>query len=219
MNVANENNQELPTFQDGFGDHVRAYRKTAGLTLTQLSEQSGLSISALSKIENGQMSPTFYNLMRLAEGLGIHIADLVTIAEARGAPEQRMAVTRKEERQFTPAEHYSFAALCGGLDFQRMKPMVTRVSPASDGAEVENVAHDGEEFINVLKGNVEIRSDGWDPIILKEGDCIYFDSTIPHCYVSTGPEDAEVMVIWLPPTYMNLEETKRNIDQISRLRG
>ena len=65
------------------GTHVRGIRNAAGLTLSEISKRSGLSVSAISKIERDQISPTFFNLMRLAEGYGIHIADLVSTKQPR----------------------------------------------------------------------------------------------------------------------------------------
>lgn len=67
------------------GTKVRALRKAHSWTLAEVSEATGLSISALSKIENDQVSPTFANLMRLAESLEITLSDLVTLAEDEGS--------------------------------------------------------------------------------------------------------------------------------------
>jgi len=84
--------------QGRLGIHVRQLRKKAGLTLSELSENCGLSVSAISKIEREQISPTFFNLMRLAEGLHIHVADLVTFENPHATPTVRMAVTRKTDQ-------------------------------------------------------------------------------------------------------------------------
>ena len=61
------------------GPKGRGLRKAQNKTLSQVSEETGVSISALSKIENNQVSPTFTNLMCLAEGLGISLSDLVML--------------------------------------------------------------------------------------------------------------------------------------------
>ncbi len=66
------------------GPKVRALRKNQRKTLAEVSKATGLSISALSKIENDQVSPTFANLMRLAEGLGVSLSDLVTLEGGEG---------------------------------------------------------------------------------------------------------------------------------------
>ena len=75
------------------GPKVRGLRKAQQKTLSEVSQATGLSISALSKIENDQVSPTFANLMRLAEGLGISLSDLVTLDDQDGNVSARMTVS------------------------------------------------------------------------------------------------------------------------------
>ena len=197
-----------------FGLHVRGLRKKANLTLSDLSIASGMSISAISKIENDQISPTFVNMMRLAEGLGMHIADLVTVDHQEQVPSARFAVTRKSEQTFTEADHYSFAALCGKLQRKRMKPMITRVRPESAEHPIEKFSHDGEEFLYVLKGVILIRTEYYQPVRLEEGDSMYFDSTMPHCYVSGTEQEAEAFVMWLPEN----SQSEEDVDDVVRLR-
>ena len=201
-----------------FGQHVRSLRKNAGMTLAEISEISGMSVSAISKIERDQISPTFFNLMRLAEGLDIHIADLVKMEEPDTAPSARLAVTRKSEQSFTEADQYSIASLCGNLQEKRMKPLINRVSPENPDHPVENIAHHGEEFVYVLEGTVEIRTDYYQTILLEQGDSIYFDSSMPHAYVSAGPEDAEVCVIWLPASSVDKTDVEKELKNAVRLR-
>ena len=212
------NSVNADTAPISLGNHARKLRKIAGLTLSELSEKSGLSTSAISKIELDQISPTFFNLMRLAEGLGIHIVDLVTTEDAYVPPSARLAVTRKSEQSFTETDQYSIASLCGNLQQKRMKPLINRVSPEDPNNPVENIAHHGEEFIHVIKGTVEIRTDYYQTIRLEEGDSIYFDSSMPHAYVSIGPDDAEVCVIWLPPTGADEADVEREMENVVRLR-
>ena len=197
-----------------FGLHVRGLRKKANLTLSDLSIASGMSISAISKIENDQISPTFVNMMRLAEGLGMHIADLVTVDLQEQVPSARFAVTRKAEQTFTEADHYSFAALCGNLQRKRMKPMITRVRPENAEYPIEKFSHDGEEFLYVLKGVILIRTEYYQPVRLEEGDSMYFDSTMPHCYVSGTEQEAEAFVMWLPEN----SQSEEDVDDVVRLR-
>jgi transcriptional regulator with XRE-family HTH domain len=197
-----------------FGTHVRNLRKMANLTLSGLSSASGMSISALSKIENGQISPTFVNMMRLAEGLKMHIADLVTFDLQPQIPSARFSITRRSEQSFTETDHYGFAALCGSLQSKRMKPIVTRVRPENLNNPIEKFAHDGEEFLYVLKGVILIRTEYYKPILLEEGDSMYFDSTMPHCYVSGTEQEAEAFVMWLPES----SQSDDDVDDVVRLR-
>tara|TARA_B100001059_G_C17649336_1_gene483571 strand:- start:29 stop:742 length:714 start_codon:yes stop_codon:yes gene_type:complete len=219
-----KNEPELKSFESvvnghSFGLHVRTLRKKATLTLSQLSNASGMSISAISKIENNQISPTFINLIRLAEGLKMHIADLVTVEPSNHAPSARLAVTRKSEQTFTEADHYGFSALCSSLQQKRMKPLITRVSPETADYPVEKVAHHGEEFIYVLKGAIDIRTEYYKPVRLKEGDSMYFDSSMPHCYVSSNNTEAEAFVMWLPDPNHSEDEVNEVMGNVAKIRN
>lgn len=208
---------KAPSSQSSFGQHVRTIRKQGGRTLADLAEATGLSVSALSKIENDQVSPTFSNLLRLAEGFGIHVADLVTISDEQRAPSARLTVTRAKEQTFTKATHYSFAGLCAGLLKKRMSPMITRVRPRAEGHAPEMVAHRGEEFLYVLTGTVEIHTEHYKPAVLDQGDSLYMDSTMPHCYVVPGDEEAELLVIWLPGGAQNEHQIHQEFAEVTGL--
>ena len=216
--IQTEDSDESGPIPGSLGAHVRGIRNNARLTLAEISRRSGLSVSAISKIERDQISPTFFNLMRLAEGYGIHIADLVTTKASEGHVTARLAVTRKGERSFTEADQYNIASLCGSLQKKRMKPLINRVSPEDLDNPVENIAHHGEEFIYVISGKVQIRTDFYQPIHLEEGDSIYFDSSMPHAFVSASDEDAEICAIWLPADGHNHIEVEQEIENVVRLR-
>jgi len=200
--------------QPSFGQHVRTIRKRSGRTLADMAKATGLSVSALSKIENDQVSPTFSNLLRLADGFGIHVADLVTISDEQQKPSARLTVTRASEHSFTDATHYSFSGLCAGLLKKRINPMITRVRPRAENQPAEMVGHRGEEFLYVLKGTVEIRTEHYKPAVLNPGDSLYMDSTMPHCYVAPGDEEAELLVIWLPGGSHDEDQVKREIAEV-----
>jgi len=223
MNLRN-NEPELKSFKRDsnshlLGLHVRNLRKKANLTLSQLSNASGMSVSAISKIENNVISPTFVNLIRLAEGLKMHIADLVTFESTTQSPSARLAVTRKSEQTFTEADHYGFSALCSSLQHKRMKPLITRVSPETKDYPIEKVAHHGEEFIYVLKGAIDIRTEYYKPVRLETGDSMYFDSSMPHCYVSPNSEEAEAFVMWLPDPNHSEEEVNEVMGNVAKIRN
>jgi len=99
-----------------------------------------------------------------------------------------------------------------------MKPLINRVSPEDPNHPVENIAHHGEEFVHVLRGSVEIRTEAYQTVLLEAGDSIYFDSAMPHSYVSGDANEAEVCVIWLPPNSQNDVAVAAEMENIVRLR-
>lgn len=201
-----------------FGAQVRAERKRRGKTLSDLAKETGMSVSALSKIENDLVSPTFANLMRLAEGFGMHIAELVSLNSNRPIPSARLTVTRAEDRSYSENAHFSFAVLCGDLREKWMNPVINRVSPKPEDELGELVSHRGEEFVFVLSGMVEIRTEYYKPVALKKGDSLYMDSTMPHRYVALGDEPAEALVIWLPGWSRQVDNTGEEIDELAEIR-
>jgi transcriptional regulator with XRE-family HTH domain len=181
------------------GPKVRALRKAQGRTLAEVAEATGLSISALSKIENDQVSPTFANLMRLAEGLGISIGDLVSLEDDGGSVSARMTVSRKADIEFSSTPKYDMYALCADLRRKRMTPLIERVK-ADDPSRLDGmISHSGEEFFYVLSGAIEIHTEHYNPVRLDEGDSAYLDSTMAHTLVALDGRDADILMIWLGP--------------------
>ncbi len=181
------------------GSKVRTLRKSQGKTLAGLSDASGLSISALSKIENNQVSPTFANLMRLAEGLHISLGDLVTLQGDGASVSARMAISRRSETKYRSTPKYDMYALCSDLRRKRMTPLFERVK-ASDSGRIDGMlSHSGEEFFYVLNGAVEVHTQHYSPVRLEAGDSAYLDSSMAHTMISLDGQDAEILMVWLGP--------------------
>ncbi len=181
------------------GSRVRGIRKGLGKTLADVSSATGISVSALSKIENNQTSPTFTNLMRLAEGLRIPLGGLVSLDEEDPATAARMTVTRASSARFRSTPSYDIWALCGEIQHKRMTPMVERVRSRDPGGPDGLMSHSGEEFVYVLKGSVEVHTEHYEIVRLDTGDSLYLDSQMAHTYTSASVEDAEILMIWLSP--------------------
>lgn len=181
------------------GPKVRALRNDQRKTLSEVSKATGLSISALSKIENDQVSPTFGNLMRLAEGLDISLSDLVRLDEQQESVSARMTVSRKADTKFRSTPKYDMYALCADLRHKRMTPLIERVK-ADDPSKIDGmIAHSGEEFFYVLNGTIEIHTEHYNPVCLNEGDSAYLDSSMAHTLVAVGGGDADILMVWLGP--------------------
>ena len=188
------------------GPKVRALRKNQRKTLAEVSKATGLSISALSKIENDQVSPTFANLMRLAEGLGVSLSDLVTLEGGKGSVSAGMTVSRKSDTKFRSTPKYDMFALCAGLRRKRMTPLIERVK-ADDPSKIDGmIAHSGEEFFYVLSGSIEVHTEHYSPVRLDEGDSAYLDSSMAHTLVAVGGGDADILMVWLGPTTANEQD-------------
>lgn len=112
------------------GTTVQRLRRRAGLTLTALAAASGVSASALSKIENDNMSPTYDTMVRLARGLRVDLPELFGVDPA-GALTSRRVITRAGDgiRQSTP--HYDYEMLCSDIARKAFTPLVTTLRARS----------------------------------------------------------------------------------------
>lgn len=198
------------------GPKVRALRKNQRKTLAEVSEATGLSISAISKIENDQVSPTFTNLIRLAEGLDISLSDLVALNGENGGVSARMTVSRKVDTKFRSTPKYDIYALCADLRHKRMTPLIERVKADKPSNIDGMIAHSGEEFFYVLNGSIEVHTEHYNPVRLDEGDSAYLDSSMAHTLVAVDGEDADILMVWLGPNGSNREDGASMAEAILR---
>lgn len=173
---------------------LRDMRKSARLTLIDLAERSGLAASTLSKIENGQMSPTYDSLLALAHGLDVDIADLVS-GQRGDSVIGRKAVTRRGEGIVHRTPQYDYEMLCTDIANRQFVPLLAEVKARSVHSFETLISHPGEEFIYVLHGQIELITEFYTPTLLNVGDCCYFDSTMGHALINKTDDHA--LVMWI----------------------
>ncbi len=147
------------------GQRVRELRKERGWTLEQAAVQAGLARSTLSKIENGQMSPTYEALKKLAEGLQITVPQLFT-PPSKAQVSGRMAVTKAAEGQGHATATYEHRLMANALSTKKMLPYTARIRARSLEEFAGWVRHDGEEFLMVLTGVIRLYTEFYEPIEL-----------------------------------------------------
>lgn len=171
---------------------LRWLRTKAQLTLQELSHLSGISQSALSKIENGQLSPTYEKIVSLAHGLNVDVAELFSRSSA-GAASGRRGITRKGDGVVHVTPQYDYEVLCTDLSGKQFMPILTTVKAHSVQDFPTLPRHEGEEFVFIVHGEIVLHSEFYEPIKLRTGDSCYFDSTMGHALVSAGAQNATVL--------------------------
>jgi len=181
------------------GNRVRSLRTQRDWTLDAAAKATGLARSTISKIENGQMSPTYDGLIKLAQGFAIDISDLF---ETRGPSVDRgigrRSITRAGEGQAFNTSYYQHMLLCNDLSQKVMTPFRSVVVARKFEDFEDWSRHEGEELVYILKGEVEMFTEFYEPVRLGPGDCAYLDSRMGHRVISVSAEDAEAL--WVSTT-------------------
>ncbi|WP_299350545.1 XRE family transcriptional regulator [uncultured Shimia sp.] len=194
IRVARENGQKDHLEPIDLGQRVRELRKAGKWTLEQAAKQAGLARSTLSKIENGQMSPTFDALKKLAIGLEISVPQLFTPPQ-KGQVNGRLSVVASGEGVHQATTTYEHELLAENLTKKTMLPYRARVRARSMDDFDGWVRHDGEEFLYVLTGVVRLFTEFYEPIEMRRGDSAYYDGSMGHNLLSVSDEDA--LVLWV----------------------
>jgi transcriptional regulator with XRE-family HTH domain len=198
--ISGGTNQEAQEIK--VGEKIRTLREQKGLSLQEMAERTGYSSALLSQIENHLISPPLGAMIKIAKALAVRVG-----AFFGEDPREPFTIVRKNERRlasrFASKEGVSYGYSYESLGFDKkdrqMEPFLVTLEPALIKSEKLS-AHEGEEFIFILEGEMEaILGDHKD--VLYPGDCIYYDSSIPHKVQCHREMPAKILaVIWTPPS-------------------
>jgi transcriptional regulator with XRE-family HTH domain len=177
------------------GAVMKGIRARNGWTLKEMSAKSGIPVSTLSKVEHDRLTLSYDKLQQLSQRLKIRMSDLFAEDE-EDAPRVtgRRSIAAIERAARVTTDNYDYHYLCTDLRQKRMIPILTRIRAHSAREFGELVRHQGEEFIYVLEGRIEVHSEFYDPVTLDAGQGIYIDSSMGHAYVvADGYDEALVL--------------------------
>ncbi|HEX7385756.1 MAG TPA: XRE family transcriptional regulator [Castellaniella sp.] len=191
--------------KSALAERLRFLRLQRGWTQGQVGAASGLSTPTLSKIENGQVSPTYDVLLRLAYGLGVDVAELFVSAQSHmGAG--RCSIERFGHGEIHDTPLYHHRLLCSQLANKCMMPFHSRIKAHHLEADEGWSRHEGEELVYVLSGIIELHTEFYQPAALHAGDSFYIDSRMRHRVISLSEEDAEVLWVCTAPEVSRLSQ-------------
>ena len=176
------------------GARVKALRESAGLSLRDLSERSGVSAPMLSQVERGETSPTLTVAARIASGLDLRLSQLLRLDEG-GA----VTVVRARERQRggNKRSGHSFEVLTSSQPGQRAELSRHTLAPGgATGAVDDPPMHEpgSRETAVVERGSVVLVCDG-QRYVLDKGDCVTFDADLPHHFENPKERDSDAEFI------------------------
>lgn len=175
---------------------MRGIRARNGWTLKQMSAKSGIPVSTLSKVEHDRLTLSYDKLQQLSQKLNIRMSDLFAEGEEEAAPQVtgRRSIGTVDKAVRVTTDNYDYHYFCTDLRQKRMIPLITRIRARSADEFGDLVRHQGEEFIYVLEGRIEVHTEFYDPVTLDVGQGIYIDSLMGHAYVvADGCEEALVI--------------------------
>lgn len=182
--------------ENKIGERIRGLRIAKGLSIADVSGQSGIAESTLYSIEGHMVSPPLGNLVSLAKVFEVSVGDLFG-----DSGDSSYCIVRSGDRK-TVSRFNSTDGTSGGYSYEslgqqkknrHMEPFLVTLTPTGS-SQAEPNQHIGEEILFVLEGKVDVRLlDKTET--LNPGDSIYYDSTMPHVVSCHGKEPAMILAV------------------------
>ena len=185
------------------GSKIKGIRETKNLSIEEIAESSGLSVEQITSIENDQNLPSLGPLIKIARALGVRLGTFMDDNDALGP-----VVCRAEDRERNSSisfsngatdarKHMEYHPLAQQKAGRHMEPFVIDINP-EEKPDFKLSAHEGEEFIYVMQGEVEVDY-GKKKYRLREGDSIFYDSIVKHHVHGADGKPAKILaVVYIP---------------------
>ncbi|OGP52031.1 MAG: hypothetical protein A2Y79_11890 [Deltaproteobacteria bacterium RBG_13_43_22] len=177
------------------GARIKAVRETKALSLQDVAQRTGFSELTITQIETGQILPPLGDMVKLARALEMKMGYLLVQGESKPYTivykKNRKTVSRYGSQK-TLRYGYTYESLAPEKKERNMEPFLVTLEPTSKDESPST--HDGEEFIFVLAGEIEVIL-GEKREILSPEDSIYYDSTLPHRVRALGDQSARILAV------------------------
>ncbi|MCR4852363.1 MAG: XRE family transcriptional regulator [Prevotella sp.] len=191
----------MPNNHSIVGFKIKSIRESKNITIEDVSERSGLSIEQIESIENDQFLPSLGPLIKIARALGVRLGTFLDDNNDLGP-----VVCRAEDNNASISfsndtadsrKHMEYHSLAKQKAGRHMEPFVIDIQPMEE-RKFKLSAHEGEEFIYVLEGQVEIDY-GKHTYTLNQGDSIFYDSIVEHHVHGAAGQSARILaVVYIP---------------------
>ncbi len=185
------------------GAKIRSFRQTKNISIEEIAERSGLSAEQIASIENDSNLPSLGPLIKVARALGVRLGTFLDDNDELG-PAVCRAADRERDHSISFSndasdarrnmDYHSLAKQKAG---RHMEPFVIDIHPTEETT-FKLSAHEGEEFIYVMEGEVEIAY-GRETYVLSAGDSIFYDSIVEHHVHGSHGQAAKILaVVYIP---------------------
>ncbi len=183
------------------GHKIKSVRESKNLSVEEISDRSGLSTDQIISIENDQYLPSLGPLIKIARALGVRLGTFLDDDDELG-PVVCRAEDRTDSISFSndtadARKHMEYHSLAKQKAGRHMEPFIIDIQP-SEERHFKASAHEGEEFIFVMEGELEIDY-GKEVYLLKKGDSIFYDSIVEHHVHGALGKPAKILaVVYIP---------------------
>jgi transcriptional regulator with XRE-family HTH domain len=183
------------------GGKIKTLRESKSITIKELTERSDLTLEQVERIENNIDIPSLAPLIKIARVLGVRLGTFLDDHDETGP-----VICRKNEASESTSfsnnavqsrKHMEYRSLSSSKADRHMEPFIIDVNPTTI-IDFTLSSHEGEEFIMVMEGTMEI-SYGKETYILEEGDSIYYDSIIHHHVHGYKGKAAKILAVIYTP--------------------
>ncbi|HXM97391.1 MAG TPA: cupin domain-containing protein [Candidatus Dormibacteraeota bacterium] len=174
------------------GQRFRRLRLHRGLSLAQVARATNVSVGFLSALERGQMRSSIATLRRIAR---FYKTNILSLFDAAAENSRLVRPANRKILETTPGVRMELLAWGNTA----MEPHLFRIKPG--GGSGEPYTHEGEEFLHILRGQFEIWLNDKEHYVLKPGDSLYFESSMPHRWKNPGKVEAWLLWVNTPPTF------------------
>ncbi|MGQ9646071.1 MAG: helix-turn-helix domain-containing protein [Thermodesulfobacteriota bacterium] len=177
--------------QRSFGAKMKQLRQARKLSFENLANATGYSQRYLKDVEEGRVIPPVAAVIQISKALSVDSGSFLS------AEEKEATVKRRKESFYKRTQAYSYKTLTPDAEAKHMKAFLVTIDPRQDHKMVE-YRHEGEEFIYVLKGEVEVRV-GENINRLKKNETLHFNSGISHKLRNLSDDEAKLLVVLYTP--------------------
>jgi transcriptional regulator with XRE-family HTH domain len=189
------------TAEKTVGEKINQIREMKKVSLEELAERSGLDITIIQKIEQEKFIPSLAPLIKIARGLGVRLGTFLDDSDSYGPVVVRSGEYHKGVRFTSQSsetrEHLNFFSLAFDKAGRNMEPFIVDIEPGLQSDYMLS-SHEGEEFIYVLEGEIEINY-GKEVYKLAKGDSIYLDSIVLHNVHAGNNQSARILAVVYAP--------------------
>lgn len=179
------------------GKKIKQIRELKKVSIEELAERTNLDNTLLKKIESDKVVPSLAPLIKIARVLGVRLGTFLDDSDQLGPVIMRANEKQKGVRFVSQSsktrEHLNFLSLASDKVGRHMEPFIVEIEPGEQSDYMLS-SHEGEEFIFVLEGEVEINY-GKDVFQLKKGDSIYMDSIVSHNVHAANKKPAKILAV------------------------